>query len=76
MTGLRRTGPVAAFGRRAPGPSPRQAERLIALSLRHRRGRLRELTDAHRRMLLGRRPVEHGRPNDSPTARRDARRAA
>ena len=75
MTGLWRTGP-AALGPRVLGCSPRQAERLVAFKLRHRRGGLRELTDPHRRMRVARRPVERDRMSDSPTARQDGGRAA
>jgi hypothetical protein len=77
MTDLWRTGPTAAaFGLRALGFSPQQAERLVALKLRYQRGEFRELTDAHKRLLFARWLFEHGRLSDWPTARQDARRAA
>ena len=51
---------AAAYGLRARGFSPREAERLVALKLRYQRGEFRELTN-HDRLRFLRWLVEHGR---------------
>ncbi len=66
---------AAAFGLRARGFSPQEAERLVALKLRHERGEFRELTDRDWLRFL-RWLVEHGRfDGDLPveTAHSDGR---
>jgi hypothetical protein len=68
---------AAAFGLRAHGFAPREAERLVALKLRYERGEFRELTD-HDRLRFLRWLVEHGRfAGDLPleTAHSDRRSA-
>ncbi len=51
---------AAAYGLRARGFSPREADRLVALKLRHERGEFRELTE-YDRLRFMRWLVEHGR---------------
>jgi hypothetical protein len=55
---------AAAHALRACGFSPRQAERLVALKLRHDRGSFRELTTPQKRLLFVRWLVAHGRLNE------------
>ena len=66
---------AAAFRLRLCGFSPREAERLVALKLRHDLGEFRELTDDDRRRFV-RWLVEHGRlsewpPEDEPPRREE-----
>jgi hypothetical protein len=51
---------AAAYGLRARGFSLREADRLVALKLRHERGEFRELTEYDHLCFLRWR-VEHGR---------------
>ena len=67
MSALWNMGPsAAAFGLRALGFSPRQADRLIALKLRYQRGEFHELTDADQRLRFARWLVQHGLLSDWP----------
>jgi hypothetical protein len=57
---------AAAFHLRRQGFTPRQAERLVALRLRHERGELNELTYDECRRRFYRWLVEHARFTDWP----------
>ncbi len=73
MTDFWTVGPTrAVIGLRALGFTPQEAERLVALKLRHERAGFRELTQERKRRLFARRLVAHGRLSDWPMARREA----
>lgn len=58
-------GPTAAArALRAYGFSPRQAEHLVALKMRHEHGDFREITAAQNRLLFVRWLVAHGPLSD------------
>jgi hypothetical protein len=72
MTDFWTVGPTRAMiGLRALGFTPREAERIVALKMRHERGGFRELTQERKRLLFARWLVKHGRLTEWPLRRHE-----